>query len=206
VGALAAGVVAGLGIAVPVGPIAILLVDLSVRRGFRRAVPAALGAASADLFYASVAALVGLAAARLIEPYGGPLRAVSVGVLFAIVAYRIRTLLLPGTGGPASPRRRDERGLLRTYASFLGVTLLNPITVAYFAALIVGLQDGVADDAAGKALFVAGAGGASAAWQLLLVGAGGLLHRRLPERAVAVTGWAGNLLIAAFALRLGLAP
>ncbi len=201
-GALAAGAVAGLGIAVPVGPVAILLVDLSVRRGFRRAVPAALGAASADLLYAGVAALLGLAAARLLEPYAAPLRAVSVGVLLAIVAYRIRALLRPASRGPASPR--EERGLLRTYASFLGLTVLNPITVAYFAALIVGLQDGVADDAAGRALFVAGAGGASAAWQLLLVGAGGVLHRRLPERAAAVTGWTGNLLIAALALRLAL--
>ena len=50
-------VVAGLGIAVPVGAIAVLIVDLGMRQGFARAVPAAMGAASADLTYATIAAL-----------------------------------------------------------------------------------------------------------------------------------------------------
>jgi hypothetical protein len=39
------GVLAGLGIAFPVGAIAVLIVDLAMRRGFGRAFPAAMGAA-----------------------------------------------------------------------------------------------------------------------------------------------------------------
>ena len=67
--ALAEGVVAGLGIAVPVGAIAVLIIDLGMRQGFGRAVPAAMGAASADLIYAAVAAVAGIAVAAALAPY-----------------------------------------------------------------------------------------------------------------------------------------
>ena len=40
--ALGEGILAGLGIAVPVGPIAVLLIDLGIRRGFTAALPAGL--------------------------------------------------------------------------------------------------------------------------------------------------------------------
>lgn len=54
--ALLAGVAAGLGIAVPVGAIAVLILDLGARRGFLPAFAAGSGAATADLLYASLAA------------------------------------------------------------------------------------------------------------------------------------------------------
>jgi threonine/homoserine/homoserine lactone efflux protein len=199
------GVAAGLGIAVPVGPIAVLLVDLSTRRGFAHAFPAAIGTASADLTYATVAAVLGLAVADVIASFAGPLRAVSVAVLLAIVAIRTRDLVRDG----GRPGGRSVEGVdpapLRTYATFLGLTLLNPVTVTYFAALIVGLQGHALVGARDKALFVGGAFAASAAWQVLLIGAGAVLHHRLPERARLVTGIVGNLVILAFAVRLALA-
>ena len=53
------GVVAGLGIAMPVGAIALLIIEAGRRWRFRAAVSAGLGAALADLTYASVAGVVG---------------------------------------------------------------------------------------------------------------------------------------------------
>jgi threonine/homoserine/homoserine lactone efflux protein len=202
--ALFEGVLAGLGIAVPVGPIAVLLVDLSTRRGFAHAVPAALGAASADLTYATVAAVLGTAAARALEPLETPLHVVSVVVLFAIAGVRTWRLVASRRAEAVRPAsdRRSERGGARTYLAFLGLTLLNPVTVAYFAALILGLQDDTLTGPASKALFVLGAFGASAAWQLTLVGVSGLLHHRLPTNATLVTGLVGNAVILALAIRL----
>jgi arginine exporter protein ArgO len=204
--ALLEGILAGLGIAVPVGPIAILLVDVSMRRGFGSAVPAAIGAASADLGYVTVAALVGSAAADALEPLEQPLRAVSVGVLLALAGGRTWRLLRARDGGaPQPPReRRSERGGPATYLAFLGLTLLNPVTVAYFAALILGLQADTLTGNGSKALFVAGAFAASAAWQLTLVGFGAFLHHRLPPNAALVTGLVGSVVIVAFAVRLAL--
>ena len=195
------GVLAGLGIAVPVGAIAVLIVDLGMRRGFARAVPASMGAASADLAYAALAAVAGVAVASALEPYERRIELASAAVLAGIVAYRMVRLLQT----PESPRlERSRNGALRTYAGFLALTLVNPLTVAYFAALILGLGDDALSSGWDKALFVFGAFVASAAWQLLLAGAGAVLHHRLSDRARLGTALFGNALIAALALRLAL--
>jgi threonine/homoserine/homoserine lactone efflux protein len=199
--AFAEGALAGLGIAVPVGAIAVLIVDTAMRRGFARAVPAALGAASADLTYAALAVLAGTAIASALEPRQRTIELVSAGVLAAIVVYRTWRLLRPADA--ARPRGGAD-GPLRTYGSFFALTLVNPMTVTYFAALILGLGPDTLGSGTDKALFAAGAGIASASWQLLLAGAGALLHHRLSGRARVATAVFGNLLIAAFAVRLAL--
>jgi len=136
--ALVEGVVAGLGIAVPVGAIAVLIVDLAMRRGFARAVPAAMGAASADLAYAAVAAVAGLAVAAVLAPYERGIELMSATVLAGIVAYRMVRLFRAGEDARPSP---TGDGAVSTYAGFLALTLVNPLTIAYFAALILGLGE-----------------------------------------------------------------
>ena len=199
--ALAEGVLAGLGIAVPVGAIAVLIVDLAMRRGFASAVPAALGTATADLTYAAVAAVAGIAVAASLAPWQRRIELVSATVLAGIVAYRVGRLV----HAPRPPRRDPTGdGPLRTYAGFLALTLVNPLTLTYFAALILGLGDDTLGWAGDKGLFVVGAFVASAAWQLMLAGVGAVLHHRLSERALLATALVGNGLIAALAIRLAL--
>ena len=195
------GVLAGLGIAIPVGAIAVLIVDLGMRRGFAGAVPAAMGAASADLTYAAVAAVAGIAVAAALAPYERRIQLASAAVLAGIVAFRTARLLRAREDAPPGP---TGDGPLATYAGFLALTLVNPLTVTYFAALILGLGDDTLGSGADRALFVIGAFVASAAWQLVLAGAGALLHHRLPERALLATALLGNVLIAALAVRLAL--
>jgi len=197
--ALAEGALAGFGIAIPVGPIAVLIVDTGARRGFGAALTAGLGAATADLTYATVAAVAGLAASRALASVEDQFRAASVAVLVAIVAFR--TLRLVRLASSQDPQGADGAGP-RTYLAFLGLTLLNPVTVTYFAALIIGLQVSVADDPAGKVLFVCGAFLASASWQTGLAAVGALSHRHLGDRARTATGLLGNVVILAFAVRL----
>jgi arginine exporter protein ArgO len=196
------GVVAGYGIAIPVGPITILIFDTALRRGFWTAAPAAAGAASADLAYASVAAAVGIGLADALRPHAHAFRLASATILLAIAAFRMWTLFrTPARDGvPEGPARSAGR----TYVTFLGLTLSNPLTITYFAALIVGLQGGALDSGLARGLFVVGAASASLSWQLFLAGAGSLLHRRMPTGARTVTGVAGNLVIALLAVRLAL--
>jgi threonine/homoserine/homoserine lactone efflux protein len=198
VGAFVDGALAGLGIAVPVGPIAVLVVDQSMRRGFRMGAVAGFGAATADLTYASIAGLIGAAAADALEPYAGTLKAVGVGVLALIVAYRMWRLLRPPEDVDV---RANDWSVRRTYFGFLGLTLLNPLTITYFAALILGLQSKHAG-ALAKVLFVVGAFVASAGWQITLAGVGAALHHRLTDRARFLTGLIGNVIIAGLAVRL----
>jgi arginine exporter protein ArgO len=90
---------------------------------------------------------------------------------------------------------------LRTYGRFVGLTLLNPLTVTYFAALILGGGTGGARWE-GRALFVLGAALASLSWQSLLAGLGALAHRRLPAAMRQVTSLVGNLIVIGLGIRL----
>lgn len=192
----AAGIVAGLGVAVPFGAIAVLIVETGIRRGRRLAWAAGAGAATADLVYATLAALFGAALAAVIGPVQAPLRWVSVIVLVVIAARGLRDAVRRARAAPDDPHleRLDESTSRRTYLQFVGLTIINPATVIYFAALILGLPS-AGGGAREKLLFVAGAALASLAWQLLLGTAGSLLHHRVAPRAMALLSFAGYGLI-----------
>jgi arginine exporter protein ArgO len=167
--ALVAGLVAGYGIAMPVGAVATYLVALTARTSLRVGLAAALGVATADGLYALISTLGGSALAPLIAPVAVPLHWISAG---ALVVLAVR-------GAVRAWRRTDtvDRDLTnpaRAYLVLLGITMLNPITLIYFTALVLAgpsSDDGV--------VFVLAAFAASASWQALLAGGGALLGRVL---------------------------
>jgi threonine/homoserine/homoserine lactone efflux protein len=201
VSAFIEGLLAGYGIAMPVGAIGVLLIDLALRRGFRPAVAAALGAATADLTYALIAVLLGAAVAEWLEPYQDTLRMVSGIVLLLIAANLARGALKRRMGQPEVEERVDSAGVASIYLRFLGLTILNPATITYFVALIVGLDKGSADLTA-KTLFVVAVFLASASWQVFLAGVGAVLHKRLPEGTRLAVGLVGVAVVAGLALKL----
>jgi threonine/homoserine/homoserine lactone efflux protein len=89
----------------------------------------------------------------------------------------------------------------RTYVGFLGMTLLNPLTVLYFAALVIAGQAPVAGTASASALVV-GVFLASLSWQLLLAGTGALLHHTRLGVSRIWTGLIAKMLVGAFAVHL----
>lgn len=196
--ALLAGAVAGYAIAIPVGAVAVLIVELGIRRGFAVGAAAGAGAASADGIYAAVAMAGGSAIADVIAPIEGPLRLVAAGVLTGIALRGLVWLVIGPRGVPSSAPLPGN--LAGTYLRFVAITLLNPATVVYFAALSLGLPAVAEGDATARAAFVVGAFVASLSWQTLLAGLGAVAHRRLPARFQAVIGLAGNLLIIWFAI------
>lgn len=203
--AFVAGALAGYGVAIPVGAIAVLIIDTALRRGLGPGLAAGAGAATADGVYAFVAALAGAAVAALVAPFSVELRGLSAVVLALIGVRGLLSLRRVVTAGPAaaelppSPRR--------TYLTILGLTIINPMTVIYFTALILGLPAiGSGPDA--KAAFVLGAFLASLSWQSFLAVVGSVAHRRLPERFRAAAALVGDLIVLGFALNIarGLLP
>src|SRR3954468_17878301 len=83
-GPAAAGLLAGWGVAIPLGAIGVLLVDLGRRAALRHAAAAAAAVATADLLYAAVAAGAGSAAAGLLAPHERVLRLTAAAVLAAV--------------------------------------------------------------------------------------------------------------------------
>jgi arginine exporter protein ArgO len=202
--ALVAGLVAGYGIALPVGAVATYLVSLTARTCLRTGVCAALGVATADGVYALVATVGGAAVAAVVRPVLTPLRWASALVLLALAvrgaatalrqyrAHRLSTRSAPPPPGPA-----------RAYLSLLGITLLNPTTVVYFAALVLGDGAGDAVRPVEQGAFVLAAFVASASWQVTLAGGGALLGRALTgHRGRLATALVSSTVMTALAVRV----
>lgn len=193
--AFLAGVVAGYGVAVPVGGIAVLIAGLSARTSLRVGAAAGMGAATADGIYATLAVAGGAAVAGLVAPVAMPLRWAAAAVL----------LVLAGHTAVSAVRRRSAAGpperpvtVRGAYAGVLGLTLLNPATVIYFAALVLGRSG-----SGGGFWFVAGAFLASASWQLLIAGGGSLIGRVLTgDRGRLITALVSSAVITVLAVRI----
>ncbi|MCP9994978.1 LysE family transporter [Streptomyces werraensis] len=206
--ALLAGLLAGYGIAVPVGAVGTYLVSLSARTSLRTGVSAALGVATADGLYALAAVLGGSALASALRPALGPLRWVCVLVLAALAAWGAGGALRQYRGRRLATRAAPPPpSAPRAYLTLLGITLLNPTTVIYFAALVLGSQGGSAAGAVEQSVFVTAAFAASASWQVLLAGGGALLGRALTgHRGRLATALVASGVMTALALRMALAP
>ncbi|MEU1571467.1 LysE family transporter [Streptomyces collinus] len=206
--ALVAGLLAGYGIAVPVGAVGTYLVSLTARTSLRTGVCAALGVATADGLYALAATLGGTALASALRPALGPLRWVCVLVLLALAAWGAVTAVREYRGHRLATRTAPAPpGPARAFLGLLGITLLNPTTVIYFAALVVGSQATGPAGPLEQGVFVLAAFAASASWQVLLAGSGALLGRALTgRRGRLATALAASGVMTALAVRMALAP
>jgi threonine/homoserine/homoserine lactone efflux protein len=202
--ALISGLIAGWGVAVPLGAIGVMLVDLGMRGGFRTAAPAAAAVATADLLYAAVAAAAGAAVASVLEPHEHALRLLAAAVLAAVAVLALRAAWRRAKAGDGEPAAPVLPAPHRLYGRFLALTAINPTTVVYFVALIAGLPAVASAPASAKAVFVVAVGVASLSWQLTLAGSGAALHHRLPEHARLYTALAGNALVLGLAVRMAL--
>ncbi|MFI7141012.1 LysE/ArgO family amino acid transporter [Streptomyces massasporeus] len=206
--ALVAGLLAGYGIAVPVGAVGTYVVSLTARTTLRTGVCAALGVATADGLYALAATLGGTALASTLRPVLGPLRWVCVAVLLALAAWGAMTALREYRGHRLATRTAPAPpGPARAYLGLLGITLLNPTTVVYFAALVLGSQATGPAGPLEQGVFVLAAFAASASWQVLLAGSGALLGRALTgHRGRLATALVASGVMTALAVRMALPP
>lgn len=193
------GLIAGFGIAIPVGAIAVLILETGIRDGFKSSFMAGAGAATADLFYATIAATFGGIVAAVLVKFTLSLQLASGLVLLVLGGWGLWQLRIKKSMHSALS---SAQAITTIYLQFLGLTLLNPMTIVYFAALILGGASGVEPTVAAKVLFIAGAGMASLSWQTLLAGGASLLHKRLSSDTQKVLSLIGNLIICALALHI----
>jgi threonine/homoserine/homoserine lactone efflux protein len=193
------GLLAGYGIAIPVGAVSVMIMTAAMTSGFRTGFMAGAGAATADLVYATLASLAGAALVLLLQPVARELRIAGGTVLICFAAIGI----IGGLRGAAAEAKAGPRAApLGTYARFLGITIINPLTVVYFAALILGRDASRTPAVTGRLLFVAGAALSSLSWQTLLAGLGALLRRGLPPRLRLGAVLLGNLIVAGLGTRI----
>ena len=126
------GVVIGLVVAVPVGPLGLLCVNRSLMLGALAGLASGLGVASADAVAAGIAALgISLISDFLLE-FQIFLRFVG-GIFLCVLGYRIyRTE--PAVKVPTI----STNGLLGAYATTFFLTFSNPVTIMSFIAIYAG--------------------------------------------------------------------
>ncbi|MFD9126960.1 lysine transporter LysE [Kitasatospora sp. NPDC059571] len=207
----AAGAAAGLGVAMPLGAVGVLLLQEG-GRGLRLGAAAAAAVASVDLLYAAVAVLVGPRLVGLLGGGEGWVR-LCAGLVLAVIAVRgllgLRGMGATG-GGPARPVAEggSETGAAagggsarRSFGRFALLTLVNPTTALYFTALTAA-RGGTTVRAVDAAVFAGAVFVASLAWQQVLAAAGALAGARLTVRARRTTYALGYGLVLFFAVRL----
>jgi arginine exporter protein ArgO len=119
----------GFTIAIAIGPIALLIVNYGVTRGFASAARSALGAGLADFTYAIVAFVAGdLFVARL-ETDRPLFEIVAALTLVAFGGYMLFAAMRAGMAVSAAASSPDRSELATTYV----LTLLNPLTLIVFA-------------------------------------------------------------------------
>jgi len=198
--ALLLGVVAGLAVAMPLGPVGVLLLRTGLTSPRRVAFAAAAGIATVDLVYALLAVLIGSRVAVVVGAHDVVLRRVAGAVLLVVGVVevvrsarrmRARRAEQPAADARAVPGAAPEPSALRTSLRFVALTAVNPLTALTFATVAAGLAARLATTGSAHTVallaFPLGAGAASLAWQCALAGASGLIGTRLSPRVRAAT-------------------
>ena len=154
------GFVLGFAIAASPGPIFFLCLRRTLVRGRLYGLVSGLGVATADGFYAALAAF-GVAALASTLVSGRRALALVGGVVLVVLGVRI---LLERRKVLESETAPTVRGLAWAYASTLGLTMTNPATIISFAALAATLGLGGGGGLARPATLVAGVLAGSASW------------------------------------------
>ncbi|WP_285536212.1 LysE family transporter [Streptomyces lavendulae] len=207
------GAVAGLGVAMPMGAMSVLLLQEAMRHR-RTAVAAAAGIAAVDLGYAALATAVGPWVASRVSPVEAWIRLFAAAVLLSIAAHALHRSARPASStppappappGPPPPGDRPPGdgggGAVRAFGRYVGLTAVNPTTALYFAALTTAQASALTTPATAGA-FLVGVAAASLLWQQTLVALGALAGRRISPAARVWTFRLGYGLVAAYALKI----
>ena len=174
------GFVLGFVIAASPGPIFFLCLRRTLARGWLTGLVSGFGVATADGFYAALAAFgIGAVTSVLV----GERRWLALGGGIVLVALGVRT---------AWERKKDEppttatngAGLAWAYLSTLGLTITNPSTIISFAALVAALGIGISGGLVRPSLLVVGVFLGSVTWWFVLAALGVGLRARVTPRVV----------------------
>ncbi|WP_187367341.1 LysE family translocator [Haloferax sp. KTX1] len=173
-GILVRGLVLGVSIAAPVGPIGVLCIQRTLSKGRRSGFVSGLGAASADAVYGAIA---GFGLAALSSVLLGHRNAIALAggtILLYIGVQSIRGDPASVESAPTTERSAvvspdsNARSLAADFGSTFLLTLTNPVTILAFVGIFAGLGVGVSGDYLGAAVLVAGVFAGSALWWFVL--------------------------------------
>ncbi len=189
------GLIIGISIAAPVGPIGILCIRRTLAQGRIIGFFSGLGAATADALYGAIAGFGLTFLSNFLIGQQMWLRLIGGGLLCLI---GVKTFL----SKPVEQRASLEGNSLwsATLSTFF-LTVTNPMTILFFAAVFAGLGVGNASDHYVSAgILVLGVFIGSASWWLILSGFTGLLRGMLNSKKLQWLNRIAGLIIIGFGL------
>ena len=189
------GLIIGLSIAAPVGPIGVLCIRRTLTKGCASGLVSGLGAATADAIYGCIAGFGLTFLSSILISQQVWLRLVGGAFLCYL---GLKTFLVRPAEHAASAA---ENGLVGAYVSTFFLTLTNPMTVLSFAAIFAGL--GVASENGNfvsAGILVLGVFIGSALWWLVLSGGVSVFRPKLNPHGLRWVNRISGILITGFGL------
>jgi threonine/homoserine/homoserine lactone efflux protein len=208
-GLFAIGFAAGLALAIPVGPMALLLVSTTIERGWRHGAVGALGMAVVDGCYAAVVFFVGASIAGFLNDWHLALGLIGAAILLSLsIQLLIRSIRVFSSDERLEAQTPVAGGLANTFAKFVSATIVNPATAFYFLAIAPSVSALASKNltlqpvAAGLIFAIAVLCG-SLIWQESLALAGSSLRKITTPRFRASIGLVGS--VALLTMSIGIA-
>ena len=199
---IVSGIVIGLIVAVPIGPVNLICIRRTLAFGPVNGFVSGLGAAVGDTVFAVVTGFGLTAIAHLIKGYSHYLELVGGAML---IYFGIHTFLAKVETSLEDKIAAKEKGastLFRAMASTFALTITNPATLLGFAALFAGLGGlaGGHPNFASAAFVVIGVAAGSTLWWLALTAVVGLFHASINDRVMAIINRGSGVAVAGFGL------
>jgi threonine/homoserine/homoserine lactone efflux protein len=198
------GFFAGLALAIPVGPMAIMLINTTLEKGWRTGVAGASAMATVDFLYALTVFLLGHAISSFFATWGQLLSLLGAGVLLWLgAATLVRNLRLMRSASQDVNDSKYASTPLKTFFVFAGATIMNPPTALYFLGIAPSVAQIETDNFLLSALvFALGVFVGSVIWQQALALAGTTLRKFAQKKIRVFFGLLGGALIIALAIAL----
>lgn len=192
------GVIIGVAIAAPVGPIGVLCIRRTLLHGRAAGFVSGLGAAAADGIYGSIAVLGLTAATRLLASVNWIMQ-IAGGAFLCFLGMRSifkasnLSINPAGDTGGGPLRKRVPGALFGDFATTFILTLTNPLTILAFAAIIAGAGFSSARPGGAQTgwLLIAGVFTGSAGWWFFLSAAVAAVKTRFFQPGWTV--WVGRI-------------
>lgn len=196
------GIVIGLIVAAPIGPVNLICIRRTLQFGSINGFVSGLGAALGDGLFAIVTGFGLTAIAQLIVGLSMALQLAGGTLLlcFGLYTYLSKP---PARLDPKSEAKEiGASTLARAMASTFALTITNPATLLGFTAMFAGLGGLAGDDPSffSAAFVVGGVILGSTLWWLTLTLLVGLLHARIDDRVMRIINHGSGLMVAAFGL------
>jgi threonine/homoserine/homoserine lactone efflux protein len=129
------GIIVGISVSAPLGPLGILCIQRTINKGFLSGFFSGLGAAVADILYASVAGFGISIIADFLKDHEYSIRA--IGGLFVVVVGIM--IFRSNPVKQIRQQKNQKKGYLGDFISGFFITITNPITIIVFGAVFAAL-------------------------------------------------------------------